>query len=143
MKKTSHSQRSRKRFDIRKNQLSHFFSLKKKEYLATMPISHTTQHYIIQSVAKSRWSIINISANSEQRNNFESNKMKYLVTAPIDRPQRPIRDVCLLPLKYDTTTLRSSFCCRCKDNLNALREKGEELKFGKMKKAKVPHANQG
>lgn len=111
-----------------------------------MQISHTTQHYIIQSVAKSRWSIINISANSEQRNNFESNKMKYLVTAPIDRPQRPIRDVCLLPLKYDTTTLRSSFCCRCKDNLNALREKGEkgeELKFGKLKKAKVPHANQG
>lgn len=32
----------------------------------------------------------------------------YLVTAPIDLPQRPIRDTCLLLLKYVTTTLRSS-----------------------------------
>ena len=33
-----------------------------------------------------------------------------LVTAPIDRPQRPIQDICLLLLKYDTAILRSSFC---------------------------------
>lgn len=34
----------------------------------------------------------------------------YQVTAPMDRPQRPIRDTCLFSLKYDTTILRSSFC---------------------------------
>lgn len=44
---------------------------------------------------------------------LKSNKLLedvYQVTAPIDRPQRPIRDTCLFSLKYDTTILRSSFC---------------------------------
>jgi hypothetical protein len=38
-----------------------------------------------------------------------SKTTNYLVTAPIDRPQRPILETCLLARRHDTAHLRSSF----------------------------------
>ena len=53
------------------------------------------------------WTLEN-AENLKDLTHNKSGKDKYLVTAPIERPQRPIRDIFLLLLKYDTTTLRSS-----------------------------------
>ena len=44
------------------------------------------------------------------------------MTAPIDRPHRPIHDICLLLLRYETTTLRSSLCHRGKEGIQKMRE---------------------
>jgi hypothetical protein len=52
-------------------------------------------------------------SNMMLRNSTQSREKtivaKYLVTAPIERPQRPIQETCLLLRRKDTAHLRSCF----------------------------------
>ena len=47
--------------------------------------------------------------NSTESREKKSIVVKYLVTAPIERPQRPIQETCLLLRRKDTAHLRSCF----------------------------------
>lgn len=66
--------------------------------------------------------------------------MKYLVTAPIERPQRPIREIFVLLLKYETTILRSFFWHKKKSHIHepCIAPKSWDA----YKKEIIPHANQ-